>query len=203
MTSPGKLESKTPETDALTTAPVDPAVNYASAKLTNALNLCASLERRLRAATQPVGDGEVKSSIDYFRAITTAFGPDDGFHFEQQTWMTMHERMVRAASLIERLAREKEAAKTIAHRAEHRANQAETDRDNAHAELRALREQAEKDRELFANMARFINAYVAKADEMREEAGKNGIARVLHTHADAIEARRLVTAIDAARKGGK
>ena len=68
MTSPGKLESETPETDALTTAPVDPAVNYASAKLTNALNLCASLERRLRAATQPV-PVEDASAIDRWRKV--------------------------------------------------------------------------------------------------------------------------------------
>ena len=47
-------EVGTPRTDALATATIDPAVNYASAKLTNALNLCAELERETQSLSAQV-----------------------------------------------------------------------------------------------------------------------------------------------------
>jgi len=47
-------EVGTPRTDALATAPIDPAVNYASAKLTNALNLCAELEHETQSLSAQV-----------------------------------------------------------------------------------------------------------------------------------------------------
>lgn len=52
--APVAREVGTPRTDALATATIDPAVNYASAKLTNALNLCAELERETQSLSAQV-----------------------------------------------------------------------------------------------------------------------------------------------------
>lgn len=51
---------KTPRTDALATAPLDPNVNPASARLTNALNLCAKLERENADLAAKLAKAEAK-----------------------------------------------------------------------------------------------------------------------------------------------
>lgn len=82
--------SDTPETDALATARIDPAVNFASAQLTNALNLCAKLERRLREAEK-----DAKSRTDTIRKIEQALLPDP--HDEREVSVEWLRKTIRAA----------------------------------------------------------------------------------------------------------
>ena len=70
--------SDTPRTDALALLPLDPAVNPASARLTNALNLCAKLERELAEMYEALRalESEYNALVRRGSTITEVVGSD-------------------------------------------------------------------------------------------------------------------------------